>query len=242
MIVSSFSLFLCLGYLFILLNFFYICIRLYRTPACSNGCLKPPTNTNNNNRIKKSVHFDWHLPKEIRSRSPTPVDQDCISNYEQTVTIASSSSLSYGNGNSGDSDGQKKLCDDQRDVETLREKKRIETTSRTITTNPLTTTTNNNTTTIVRSFSLSPSPLSRGEGSDSRPSREKKKENVDEPYSTTSQRVTTAAAHLHCTTTAATVTFNDDSNNVSQKKESNGTNNSTISINDLSFFFFSNSH
>ncbi|CAM4916125.1 unnamed protein product [Rotaria socialis] len=192
------------------------------TMVCSNGCLKSPTNTNtnNNNRIKKSVHFDWHLPKEIlRSRSPIPVDTDCISNYEQTVTIASSSALSHGNGNSVDNDEQKKRYDDQRDVGALREKERIETTSRTITTNPLTTTTTN-----VRSFSLSPSPLSKRESSDSRPCREEEKENVDEPYCTTSQRVTTAA-HLHCTITAATVTFNDGSNNVSQKKESNGTNN-----------------
>ncbi|CAF3875516.1 unnamed protein product, partial [Rotaria magnacalcarata] len=197
------------------------------TMVCSNGCLKSPTNTNtnNNNRIKKSVHFDWHLPKEIlRSRSPMPVDTDCISNYEQTVKIASSSSLSHDNGNSVDNDEQKKRYDDQRDVGTLREKERIETTSRTITANPLTTTTTN-----VRSFSLSPSPLSKREGSNSRPCREEKKENVVEPYCTTSQRVTTAA-HLHCTITAATVTFNDGSNNVSQKKESNGTNNSDANL------------
>ncbi|CAF4084401.1 unnamed protein product [Rotaria sp. Silwood2] len=67
------------------------------TTVCSNGCLKSPTNTNNNNRMKKSVHFDWHLPKEIRSRSPSSVNLDCNSNYQQTVAIASSSSLSNGN-------------------------------------------------------------------------------------------------------------------------------------------------
>ncbi|CAF3030237.1 unnamed protein product [Rotaria sp. Silwood2] len=198
------------------------------TTVCSNGCLKSPTNTNNNNRMKKSVHFDWHLPKEIRSRSPSSVNLDCNSNYQQTVAIASSSSLSNGNGNSGDNDEQKKLCDDQRDVETSREKERIETTMRTITTNPLTTTTN--TSTILHSFSLSPSPLSKEEGNDSRPYREEKKENVDEPNCITSQRVTTAATHLHCTTTTATVTFNDGSNNVLQKKESNGTNNSNKNL------------
>ncbi len=212
----------------------YICI--YRTIVSNNGCLKSPTNTNSNNRIKKSVHFDWHLPKEIRSTSPSPVKISSSSNYRPTVAIASSSSsspsssLSNGNGN-GDNDEQKKLYDDQHDVGTLREKERIETTRRTISTNPLTTTTN----TILRSLSLSPSPLSKEENNDSRRHREEKKENVDEQNYTTSRRVTTAATHLHCTTTTATVTFNDGSNNVSQKKESNSTNNSNTSTNDLSF-------
>lgn len=204
--------------------------------VCSNGCLKSSTNTYNNNRIKKSVHFAWHMPREIRSPLSSPVSADCNSNYQPTVTIASSSSLRSGCGNGGDNEEQKKLCDDQRDVETLREKEKIETTRRTITTNPLTTTTN--TSTILRSFSLSPSPLLKEESNDGRPSTEEKKENVDEPNRSTTQRVTTAAAHLHCTTTAATVTFNDGSNNVSQKKESNGTNNSNTSMNDLSFTFF----
>jgi hypothetical protein len=215
------------SFFFIQLNYSYKGGQLF----FSNGCLKSPTNTNNSNRIRKSVHFDWHLPKEIRSTSPLPVNESCSSNYRPTVAIAYSSSLSNGNGN-GDNDEQKKLYDDQRDVGTLREKERIEKTRRTFTTNPLTTTTSK----ILRSFSLSPSPLSKEENNDSRRHREEKKENVDEPNCTTSRRVTTAATHLHCTTTAATVTFNDGSNNVSQKKESNSTNNSNTSTNDLSFF------
>ncbi|CAF0835230.1 unnamed protein product [Adineta steineri] len=199
------------------------------TSVSNNSCLKSPTNTNNNCRIKKSVHFDWHLPRNVRSTSSLPVKESyCSSNYRPTVRIASSSSLSNSNGNSnGDKEEQKKLCDDQRLVGTLREKDRIETTRRTITTNPLTTTN-----TILRSFSLSPSPLSKEESNnDSRRHRgEEKKENVDELNCTTSRRVTTAATHLHCTTTTATVTFNDGSNNVSQKKESNSTNNSNTNL------------
>ena len=106
------------------------------------------------------------------------------------------------------------------------------------------TTTINTTNTILRSFSLSPSPLSKEEeeeeesNNDSRrqDEEEEKKENVDEqPYcTTTSRRVTTAATHLHCTTNTTTVTFNDGINNVSQKKESNSSNNSNTSMIDLS--------
>ncbi len=237
MIVSSFLFLFCFFCHSIEL---LIHIYIYRTIVSNSGCLKSPTSTGSNNRIKKSVHFDWHLPKEIRSTSPSPVKINSNSNYRPTVTIASSSSssssLSNGNGN-GDNDEQKKLYDDQHDVGTLKEKERIETTRRTISTNPLTTTTN----TILRSFSLSPSPLSKEENNDSRRHREEKKENVDEQNCTTSRRVTTAATHLHCTTTTATVTFNDGSNNVSQKKESNSTNNSNTSTNDLSFSLFNQS-
>ncbi len=225
-------------FFFIQSNYPCIYICTHRTIVSNHGCLKSPTNTNSNHRIKKSVHFDWHSPEEIRSLSSSPVKISSTSNHRPTVTIASSSSaLTTGN---GDNDEQKKLYDDQHDVGTLREKERIETTRRTISPSPLTTTTN----TIHRSFSLSPSPLSKEENNDSRRHREEKKENVDEANCTTSRRVTTAATHLHCTTTTATVTFNDGSNNVSQKKESNSTNNSNTSMNDLSFFalFFSINH
>ena len=189
--------------------------------------------------MKKSVHFDWHSPEEIRS----PVKIISSSNYRPTVTIASLPSALFNVNGNGDNDEQKKRCDDQHDVGTLREKERIDTTKRTSFTNPLTTTAN---TILLRSFSLSPSPLSKEEEeeqereeeekNDSRRHREEKKENVDEANCTTTRRVTTAATHLHCTTTTATVTFNDGSNNVSQKKESNSTNNSNTSTNDLFSF------
>lgn len=95
------------------------------------------------------------------------------------------------------------------------------------------TTTTATTNTILRSFSLSPSPLSKEESNNDsrRQGEEEKKENVDEqPYCTTSRRVTTAATHLHCTTNTTTVTFNDGTNNVSQKKESNSSNNSNTNL------------
>lgn len=101
------------------------------TIVSNNGCLKSPTNTNNNNRIKKSVHFDWHLPKEIRSTTSSPVKINSPNNCRPSVTIASSSSssssssspLSNGNSNS-DIDEQKKLFDDEHHVETLKEKEK----------------------------------------------------------------------------------------------------------------------
>ncbi|CAF3613339.1 unnamed protein product [Adineta steineri] len=68
------------------------------TSVSNNSCLKSPTNTNNNCRIKKSVHFDWHLPRNVRSTSSLPVKESyCSSNYRPTVRIASSSPLSNGN-------------------------------------------------------------------------------------------------------------------------------------------------
>jgi hypothetical protein len=181
----------------------------------SGGCLKSPK-TNNKNRIKKSVHFDWHMPREIRSTSPST-----HSNYRLPVTVTSSF-LSTSNISNTDNDEQRK----KNDGEAVKEKEKIETTRRTIiTTTPLTTHT------IHRSFSLSPSPQSKEEKNDSRRHREeKKKENVDKLNSITSPRVTTAATHLYCTTNdAASVTFNDD---VSQLKEPNGTNNHHTSTND----------
>jgi hypothetical protein len=167
----------------------------------SGGCLKSPK-TNNKNRIKKSVHFDWHMPREIRSTSPST-----HSNYRLPVTVTSSF-LSTSNISNTDNDEQRK----KNDGEAVKEKEKIETTRRTIiTTTPLTTHT------IHRSFSLSPSPLSRGENNDSRRHRQEKKENVDELNSTLTRRVSTAAAHLHCTPNASTVNYN-----ISSTKKLNG--------------------
>ena len=214
---------------------------MHRSTVCTNVCLKRPSNINNNknnnnnnnnnniNRIKKSVQFDWHVPKEIRP--PLTVKAGCCNNnYHSPVSITSPSSLSNGNTNGDNNDEQKKLYDSQRDIGTPREKKKIETT-RTIITNPLTITTSS----ILRSFPLSPSSPSKEQSHDSRRNSEGEKENVDEPNYTTSQRVTTAATHLHCTTTYATVAFNDGSNGVSQKKESSTMDSSNASMDDLFF-------
>ena len=143
----------------------------------SGGCLKSKKNPN---RTKKSVHFDWHSPTEIQS----------ISNNDQPSVTVTSSSLSL-----DDNDEEKK----QNDGETVKEKERIETTRRTI----MTTTTPLTTHTIHRSFSLSPSPLSKEENNSNRRHRQVKKENVDE---------------LNC----RRVTFNC---NISPTKKSNGMNN-----------------
>lgn len=195
-----------------------ICIHLDRTSAPNNGCLRSPTSTNPAARVKKSVHFDCHLPRHTRSISPTPGKESCACrtnhHYCPAVTIASSSPLFISNG-AGDNVEQRRRCDDQRVVGTLRERERIETTTSTTRTgaaNPLTTATS----TILRSLSLSPSPLSKEESNNDsrRRQREEKKENVDELNCTTSRRVTTAATHLQRTTTTATVTFNDGNDNI----------------------------
>lgn len=147
-----------------------------------NSCLK-----SHKTRPKKSVHFDWHLPTDISSTS----------NNSHSSAIVTSSSLSTGN---SDNDEQKK----KNDSKTIKEKERIETTRRTIiNTTPLTT--------IHRSFSLSPSPLSKEENNYNRRHRQVKKENVDEVNSTTSRRVT----------------FN---NNISPTKKVNGMKNSNGSM------------
>jgi len=161
------------------------------------GCLK--LHKNKTNRTKKSVHFDWNLSTEIPSTS---------NNYHPSVTVTSSS-MSTGNNSNSDNDEQKK----KNDGETVKEKERIETTRRTImTTNPLTTHT------IHRSFSLSPSPLSKEENNYSRRHRQVKKENVDELNCTTSRRAT----------------FNY---NISPTKKVNGMNNINGSMNELFLFF-----
>jgi len=160
-----------------------------------SGCLK--SHKNKNNRTKKSVHFDWHSPTEFQSTS---------SNNHPSVTVTSSS-LSTGN---NDNDEQKK----KNDGETVKEKERIETTRRTI----MTTTTPLTTHTIHRSFSLSPSPLSKEENNYNRRHRQVKKENVDELNCTTSRRFT----------------FNS---NISPTKKSNGMNNLNGSMNDRFLFF-----
>ena len=190
----------------------YLSIRLFisfsRT-IVSGGCLK--SNKHNINQKKKSVHFDWHLPTEVQTSSPTT-----RSNYRLPVTVTSSSMFT----SNSDNDEQKKKIHG----ETGEEKEKNETTRRTliITTIPLTTNT------IHRSFSLSPSPPSKKENNDSRRFRQEKKENVDELNCPTSRQVTTAATHLYCTTNTATVTGNY---NISP----NGTNNSHTSMTDLFF-------
>jgi hypothetical protein len=162
----------------------------------SGSCLK--LHKNKKNRVKKSVHFDWHSPTEIPSTSD---------NYYPSVTVTSSS-LSTGN---NDNDEEKK----KNDGETVKEKERIETTRRTImTTTPLTTPH-----TIHRSFSLSPSTLSKEENNYNRRHRQVKKENVDELNCTTSRRVTS-------------------NYNISPTKKVNGMNNFNGSMNDLFFFPF----
>ncbi|CAF3648633.1 unnamed protein product [Rotaria sordida] len=172
--------------------------------SCLKSQKKDNNNNNNNNKnqTKKSVHFGWHLPKQIRSTSPSTHWNSNSDNDIQTKK-------NYG--------------------EKVEEKEKIEITRRTIktTTAPL------STNTIHRSFSLSPSLLSKEENNDSRRHRQEKKENVDElnRTTTTSGRATTAATHFHCTTKAATVTFNDGNQNISSTKEPNGTNNFNTSGN-----------
>lgn len=107
------------------------------------------------------------------------------------------------------------------DSETIKEKEKIETARRTI--NPTTPLTTSHT--IHRSFSLSPSPLSKEENNYNRRHRQVKKENVDE---------------LNCTTTTSgsnsrRVTFN---NNISTIKKLNGMKNSNGSMFKSILLFF----